>query len=55
MKLLKETPLKYEWHTEYLCGLVVSGGWATRAEEHKEFINTKIGKYILKLESKIKN
>lgn len=54
MRLLNEIPQKDGQSTEYACGLIVTGGWSTRLEKHKEFINTKIGKYILEIESELK-
>ena len=51
MKLLKEVPQKDGLSTEYICGLTVTGGWATRVKKHKEFTETVMGKYILELES----
>lgn len=54
MKSLNEIPQKDGQSTEYVCGLIVTGGWSTRLEKHKEFINTKIGKYILEIESELK-
>jgi hypothetical protein len=55
VKLLKEIPQKDGLTTEYFCGLTVNGRWSTRVEKYKEFINTKIGRYILDLESNIKD
>ncbi len=55
MKLLDKKPSKDEWESKYVCGISFTGGWATRLEKHREFINTPIGKYILELESKLKN
>ena len=55
MKLLNERPQKDGLSTKYVCGLKVTGGWATRLERHKEFTETVMGKYILELESKLKN
>jgi hypothetical protein len=53
MRKLKEIPQKDGFGTEYECGLEVRGGWGTRIDKHREFINTKMGKYILLLESNI--
>lgn len=53
MKQLSELPQKDGLHTEYLCGLELFGGWATRIKLYEGFINTKMGVYILSLESKI--
>lgn len=51
MKLLKSIPQKDGSITKYLCGLTLVGGWSTRLKAHKEFITSKMGAYILKLEN----
>ena len=50
MRKLIETPSKDEFESKYICGLTLTGGWATRLGKHKEFISTTMGKYILMIE-----
>lgn len=54
MRLLEERPPKDGMNTEYACGFEAYGTWNTRLILHRQFINSKIGKYILLLESKNK-
>lgn len=48
---LKQKPPKDGLITEYECGLVLIGSWASRLNKYEEYCNTKQGSYILKLES----
>ncbi len=49
-KQLSKAPQKDGSSTDYSCGLSVIGSWASRLEQHKQFCETKLGKYILELE-----
>ena len=48
---LDQKPPKDGYVTRYYCGFTTSGSWDCRLTEHKEFIETERGKYILKLEA----
>jgi len=52
MNLLKITPQKDGIETKYLCGLILIGYWASRLNQYRTFIESDMGKYILKLEAK---
>jgi hypothetical protein len=47
---LSARPQKDGTKTEYKCGFTCIGTWATRLDKHKVFINSTMGKYIMKLE-----
>lgn len=51
-KRLSKPPAK-DGDTVYACGLTLLGSWASRLQQHREFIDTPIGRYILEFEKDI--
>jgi len=47
---LKSKPRKEDLISVYDCGFKTSGSWSTRLKEHKNFCESKMGSYIMKLE-----
>jgi len=53
MRKLYAAPQKDGIETVYQCGFRCFGSWASRIEQWQEFIDTKPGQYIMKLEESI--
>lgn len=49
-KPLSQSPPKDGSVTDYKCGVRFIGGWSTRLNEHQQFCESPVGKYILRLE-----